>query len=472
MTNTDLTWIDAHELAGLIRKKEVSPVDAVDAALAQLEKVEPKINAFVTVTAEQAREQARQAEQTLMSADADSLPPLFGVPISIKDLSDTAGVRTTYGAKEFAENVPDSDSVTVARLKEAGSILIGKTTTPLFGLLGTTESELTGITNNPWNTEFIAGGSSGGAGASVAAGVGALAWGSDGGGSVRVPASVCGVVGLKASRGRIPVMNPWESAGTDGPLTRSVADSALLVQVTAGPYRLDPLSLPAPTTDYLRTALEPRSLQGVRIAYAPRPAGGLVAREVLDVVGAAVRQFEAAGAIVEEVELPLPDPVAYFLDFWGAGFKHLAEAMGVSLPHPAMRELQAKAGDADAYLRAATTTRGEITRVYAHIFDSYDFLVTPTLPVVPFRHPGDAGGNTDVDGVPVSMPSIDFHRFTESPSHAGLPAITVPAGFSAEGLPVGMQIIGDHLDDAGAISLAAAFEQIAPWSGHRPSLAI
>lgn len=469
MRDDRLTWIGGFDAARLVRAREVSPVDLVEAALDALDRTEGTINAFVTVVAESALEHARRAERTLMRTRPDDLGPLFGVPITVKDLTPTAGVRTTYGSRAHAEHVPSEDSVPWARLKEAGAILIGKTTTPEFGALGTTESALTGITRNPWNPEYIAGGSSGGAAASVAAGVGALAWGSDGGGSIRVPASVCGVVGLKPSLGRIPAEQAWESASTDGPLTRSVVDSALLLQVTSGPDRRDPLSLPMPDVDFVSAARHPRDLRGLRIAYAPRPAGGPVSREVDAVVREAVALLASHGATVESVELPLPDPVAYFLHYWGPILASMA-GDGEDLPHPAMRDLVARAGTPEEYFVAATATRAEISRVYADVFDRHDFLITPTLPVAPFPHPGAAGGNTHVDEHPVAMPAIDFHRFTESPSHAGLPAISVPAGRSAQGLPIGMQIVGDHLDDAGVLSLAAAWEALAPWADQHPPL--
>lgn len=472
MSHEELTWLDAHELAGSIRRREVSPVEAVEASLAQLERTEPQLNAFVTVIADQARAVARAAEKTLTSEPAESLPPLFGVPVSIKDLSDTAGVRTTYGAAAFADHVPAEDSVNARRIRESGAILVGKTATPEFGALGVTESGLNGITNNPWDTRFAAGGSSGGAAASVAAGVTAIAWGSDGGGSIRVPASMCGVVGLKASLGRIPFHSPWETSTAEGPIARSVADTALLLQVTAGPDRRDPVSLPREAVDYLQVVRDAPDLAGRRIAYAARPAGGPVAAEIESRVGAAVRRFEETGATVEAVDLPLPDPIAFFLDFWGIGFPELLPALGGAFPHPAMADLARRAGDAAAFYAAASQTRPVITETYARIFDEFDLLVTPTLPVAPFRHAGAHGGNADVDGVPVEVPSIDFHRFTESPSHAGLPAITVPAGFSTEGLPIGLQIVGDHLDDVGVLVAATNWERVAPWRGHRPELAI
>lgn len=472
MTDSELAWRNSYDVAQLIKNRQVSPVEVMESVLGQLEKVEPKINAFVTVTAEAALAEAHKAEHIMATtSDPSQLGALFGVPISIKDLVDTAGVRTTYGTREYADHVPSKDAPNASRLRSAGAILFGKTTTPEFGMLGTTESPLTGITNNPWNTAYIAGGSSGGAAASVAAGVGGLAWGSDGGGSIRVPASACGVVGLKASAGRIPGPVLWDSASVEGPITRSVIDAALLLQVTAGPSLADPLSLPADGTDYIGAVLRPAPLTGLKIAYAPKPAGGLVASEVLATMDTVVSMLESQGAIVEVIDLPLPDPVSFFLSFYGPSFTGALSAMGLTFDHPAILDLISRAPGAEAYLEAATVTRGEIWTTYARVFANHDFILTPTMPVVPFLHPGSAGGNTHVDGIPVAVPAIDFHRFTESPSHAGLPAISVPVGFSSEGLPIGAQIIGGRFDDVGILSLAANLEQLMPWGSRRPSLA-
>lgn len=470
MSGEDLVWTDGYRAAAMIRSGEMSSLELIDATLAHLERLEPSINAFVTVTADQAREAARAADARVAAADdPESLPPLLGVPVSIKDLTETAGVRTTFGSTEFSSHVPAADSTTAARVRATGAVLIGKTTTPEFGMLGTTESALTGITNNPWNLEFAAGGSSGGAAAAVAAGDGVIAWGSDGGGSIRVPASMCGVVGFKPSLGRIPNGHPWDASSSEGPITRSVADAALLFRETSGPDRRDPLSLPNEGIDYFQRVRHLRDLRGTRVAFAPRPAGGLVAREVDEIVTRAVGRFADAGVIVEVVDLPLPDPVEYFLAFWGPAFGRADQI--AALPHAAMRYLASKSGGPAEYFEAATTTRVRLYEVYQRVFDNVDFIVTPTLPVTPFRHPGDLGGNSDVDGVPVAMPQIDFHRFTESPSHAGLPALTVPCGFSVEGLPVGLQIVGNHLDDAGVLELGALFEQLAPWRDQRPPIA-
>jgi Asp-tRNA(Asn)/Glu-tRNA(Gln) amidotransferase A subunit family amidase len=394
---------------------------------------------------------------------------LFGVPVSIKDLTDTEGVRTTYGAVRHADNVPVRDGVNAGRLRAAGLILIGKTTTPEFGMLGTTESELTGITNNPWNPLYTAGGSSGGAAASTAAGVTAVSWGSDGGGSIRVPASCCNLVGLKASRGRIPVDWAWESAAIEGPLSRTVIDAAAMLQATAGPSRRDPLSLPATTTDFLAAVREPRALKGMRIAFAPNPSGLVVAREVATVVADAVARLEAAGAAVDLIDLALPEPVGQCLAFWGDWFASAEDELG-DLPHPAMRDLMHRLPPIEERLSARTTVRAQISNTYAQVFDRFDFIVTPTMPVAPFLHPGDPGGVTEIDGIPVTVPSLNFFGLTDPPTQAGLPAITVPAGMSSAGLPIGMQIIGDLFDDSGVLSLAAHCEQIQGHALRRPPL--
>src|SRR5215831_3486962 len=269
----ELTWLSATELAREIRERKISPVEATDAVLIRLAAVNPTINAFVTVLADEARQAARAAERTAVTTPPGELPPLHGVPITVKDLIDTAGVRTTYGSTLYRDHIPEQDHVTWARLKAAGAILIGKTTTPEFGMLGITESQLTGITSNPWDPATTSGGSSGGAAASLAAGIAPLAWGSDGGGSIRVPAACCGVVGLKASPGRIPFVRPGEfpnGVDVEGPLARTAADAALLLAVTAGPHPMDPISLPA--DDGLTAALQSLaglSLRNVRIAYTP-----------------------------------------------------------------------------------------------------------------------------------------------------------------------------------------------------------
>lgn len=479
MTNDDITWMAGHELAAAIASKAISPTEAVTAVLAQLERVEPHINAFVTVTAEQALETAKAAEQQI--ARGESIGALHGVPITVKDLTDTQGVRTTYGCVAFQDHVPDSDSVAWARLKAAGAILIGKTTTPEFGLLGITDSALTGRTSTPWAAPtHTSGGSSGGAAASVAAGVAPFAWGSDGGGSIRVPAACCGVIGLKSSPGRIPMDDAaWDTTAVVGPLTRTVRDAALLLDVTAGPDARAPLSLPAPHESFERATIG-ATLRGLRIAYSPDFGSAEVDVEVARIVGDAVLSMESAGgAHVEHVDMTVPDPVEYFRNIYGPGF---ALALQIPTPkgvlgdgelHPVIRAIAEYGARMDVlkHAEAQTETRTRILDGFLSVLGRHDLIVTPTMPVTAFPHPGPEAGNTHVNGKPVSNPMIDFHRMTESPTHAALPAITVNCGFTAEGLPVGLQIIGPQHADAAVLAAAAAFEAMTDWNGRHPPIA-
>lgn len=474
----EIVWMSGHELARRIRKRELSPVEVTEAVLTQLEKVEPKLNAFVTVVPDLALEEARRAERAVVELPVEDLPKLHGVPLTVKDLSDTAGVRTTYGSVAYRDHVPDRDEIGVGRLRAAGAVLIGKTTTPEHGMLGVTESALTGITNNPWAVAHTSGGSSGGAAASVAAGVAPFAWGSDGGGSIRVPAACCGVVGLKASPGRIPLGHGFDAVNVVGPLTRNVRDAALLLDVAAGPHRSDPVSLPQYPGSFEAATVEP-TIRGLRFAYSPDFGTAEVDHEVSAVVEAALRDIEHAGGRVDLVDIDLPDPIEFFEHFWAPDFAALlAEqtpdgALGDTPLHPVMREF-ADLGKNLTVLevhRAATVTKSQILDGFLQALENHDLVLSPTMPVTSFPHPGPEAGPTHINGVAVRRPMLDFHRLTEPPSHAALPAITVNCGFTAAGLPVGLQIVGPLRADAAVLAAAAAFEDITPWSQRRPDLA-
>ncbi|MFG2943416.1 amidase [Streptomyces sp. NPDC048282] len=479
MDNEEIVWMPGHEMARAIRAKELSSTEAVTAVLEQLDKVEPHINAFVTVTREQALADAKAADARTMSGE--ELPPLHGVPITNKDLSDTAGVRTTYGTSAFKDHVPDQDELSWARLKAAGTILIGKTTTPPFGMLGITDSDLTGRTSTPWGpSTHTSGGSSGGAAAAVAAGVAPFAWGSDGGGSIRVPAACCGVVGLKTTPNRIPAgTSPWETTGVVGPLTRNARDAALLLDATVGPDPSMPLSLPLTGENYESYTLNP-SLQGLRIAFSPEFGSAEVDREVLGIVEAAVASLESTGgAHVDKVEMSVPDPVQYFSDCYAPAFASFLEMetpagklkdTGI---HPAIEYMASRGRTMSAleWFHTLHVTRTAILQGFLSVFADHDLIVSPTMPVAPFPHPGPEAGNTHVNGKPVVEPMIDFHRLTESPTHAMLPAITVNCGFTRDGLPVGMQIVGPQHADGAILAAAAAFETFTDWGARRPPIA-
>src|SRR3954453_7655975 len=262
---SELCFTPATELARAIAARELSPIELLDAVLDRIEELQPRLNAFCLLRAEEARREARDAERA-----KEPLGPLHGIPISIKDLTSTKGIRTTFGSKAYADNVPEVDATFVTRLREAGAILLGKTNTPEFGNKGVTDSPLHGTTANPWSLDRTAGGSSGGAAAAVAAGLGPLAEGSDGAGSIRIPASLCGVVGLKPSFGRVPVWprNGYETISHHGPLARTTADAALMLSVIAGDDPRDPYAAPPGETDFVAAARGP-DIAGWSIAFSP-----------------------------------------------------------------------------------------------------------------------------------------------------------------------------------------------------------
>lgn len=464
----DLIWTSATDLAALFRRREISPVEVVDAVLDRLEQVEPSINAFVTVTADAARRQAKQAEARF--ASGEEAPALCGIPVTVKDLTDTAGVRTTYGCRLFADHVPAADAISWERMKRAGAILIGKTTTPEFGLLGVTDSHLTGSTNNPWDLTRVAGGSSGGAAASVAAGVAPLALGSDGGGSIRVPASCCGVVGVKPSIGRIPTRDNDETDTTEGPLTRTVADAALLLQVLSGPHREDRYCLPDTREDFA-AEVAAGSMTGLRIAYSPQLGVGPVDRDTRAVVERALAQAEAAGAHVDTVQLDLPDALEFFVAYWGPEYLTLVEETlqpaGESwalMDDVAARARKLSAPEVSSAFRATRTT---MYNEFRRALTGHDVVISPTTPSPAILH-SEAGSDQASNGDGQGGPQMHLHRYTEPPTHAGLPALSIPAGFTDAGLPVGLHIIGPLHADGQILRAAAAFEAVAPWADRHP----
>ncbi|MFI6517478.1 amidase [Spirillospora sp. NPDC050679] len=468
----DLCWKSAAELAELYRRGETSPVEVVDAVLDRMDHVDPALNIMVTVTADQARTDAKAAERRLRSGE--ELPPLFGVPMTVKDLAETAGVRTTYGCAAFAEYVPEEDAIGWARLKEQGVILLGKTTTPEFGLLGVTESRLTGSTSTPWRPGYNAGGSSGGAAAAVVAGVGPVAWGSDGGGSIRVPSSLCGATGIKPSVGRVPTAESTDGDSTDGPIARTVLDAAMVLEATAGHHPADRFSVPRDTRSYIEAARAPGDLTGVRVAACYDLGQQVLDPEVRRLFTAALQDMRAAGAVVEEVGIQLPD-TAVFFDHYN-GYEYLmaveeARAWNVEL-WPMIEEVaeRAKSVTGRQVNTAFRQGKTDIYNAFAAAMTGADVMVTPTTPIAAFPHGGDYGPTRPVDGREVPPLGILAHSMTEPPSHAGLPAISVPGGFTPEGLPIGLQFIGHPWADADTISVAARYQRATDWHTRRPPL--
>src|SRR5581483_3174301 len=327
MNATDLCYTPATELARLIRTRAVSPVEVTRAVLERIERINPTLNAYCTVTADAATATARAAEEAVMRGDA--LGPLHGVPYSVKDLNFTKGVRTMGGSYIFEHRVPTLDAPLVRRLKAAGGVMLGKTTSPEFGWKALGDWPLTGITRNPWNPGMTTGGSSAGAGAAAAAGLGPLAQGSDGAGSIRIPSSFCGIYGFKPSFGRVPnwPLSNNDNSSHNGPMTRTVADAALMLSVMAGPDDWDRTALDAPPEDYLGRLA--RDLRGARVAFSPSLDGLEVDRDIADAVRSAVRAFEELGCVVDEVKTGFADTRDLIRIMWSA---HEAGNRGAFVP--------------------------------------------------------------------------------------------------------------------------------------------
>jgi aspartyl-tRNA(Asn)/glutamyl-tRNA(Gln) amidotransferase subunit A len=474
-TAQDLCYLPAVEVAAAIRGGTVSPVEIVEALLDRIERVNPRLNAFTVVLAEEARAAARQAEQD--AARGNIAGPLHGVPFTIKDLAFTRGVPTQRGSKAWAGYVPEENSLIVDRLLAAGGIFLAKTTTPEFGNKGITESLLHGTTNNPWDTTRTAGGSSGGAAAAVAAGLGPLGHGSDGAGSIRIPASLCGVAGFKPSYGRVPSFppSPFVTLAHQGPLTRTVADAALMLTAMAGPDDRDPYSLTDSGVDFV-AALTGASVKGVRVAYSRDLGLAPVDPRVTALTDAAARLFaDTLGARVDEVTPDLPNPEEALMTIWsvimGANTADLIlSRAGREDVDPQLLAFLHRAEETSSieFQRAAGAFRGEFYRRMIEFFQGYELLLSPTLTTPPFPHPGWTPGPTEVNGQPIN-PMLGW-LLTYPFNLTGQPAISVPCGFTDDGLPVGLQIAGRRHADAAVLRAAAAYEQAAPWAHRRPPL--
>lgn len=466
MRADDLAFMSVADLSGAIRTKRVSPVEVVGAVLDRIERLNPRLNAYCLVTGESARQEAREAEAAVMRADP--LPPLHGVPISVKDIVITRGVRTTFGSRIYENNVPVEDAPLVARLKVAGGIMVGKTTTPEFGWKGVTDSPLFGITRNPWNLERTPGGSSGGAAAAVAAGLAPLAVGTDGGGSIRIPGSFCGVFGLKPTCGLVPVY-PTAATGTlthMGPMSRTVRDAALMLQVMAGPDDRDPLSLPSTSANFA-AALE-AGVRDLRVAWSPTLGYATVDPEVRAVTEAAAKRFQGLGCRMDQVDRVFDDPDPIWAPLFYGG---IAGRLNDSLEEWRSRmdpglveaiEAGRKMG-AMEFVKAGLA-RASFFEVVRKFFTQYDLLLTPTLAVASFAagfdQPRERGTGSGLAWV----------AFTYPFNLTGQPAATVPCGFTRDGLPIGLQIIGKRLEDSTVLRAAAAYEAAAPWADRRPTL--
>jgi len=469
----ELWKISGSQLARMMASKKVKPSEVMEAILARIDEVNPQTNAFCTLARELAMAEARAADKKVTRAK--SLGLLFGVPVSIKDLISTKGLRTTFGSKMHENFIPDQDEVVVERLKAAGAILLGKTATCEFGYKAVTDSPLWGITRNPWNLEMTPAGSSGGAAAAVASGMGPMAVGSDGGGSIRAPASFCGVFGLKSSRGRIPLyplLTGWETLDRRiaqyGPLTRTVADAALMMEVMAGRDDRDPLTLPEGRMAF-RQNLK-KGVRGLKIAWSVELGYSVVDESVKEAVASAARVFTQLGAKLEEARPEFPPmhdafQLLFAADCAGSIGERLEEWRD-RLDRGLVRltEMGLKAS-APAYVRAMNQSHALWEKIQP-FFEKYDLLLIPTLTVPPF--PVGIDWPREVAGQKVHP--LNYLAFTYPFNLTGQPAASVPCGWTADRLPIGMQIVGRRFADITVLQAAAAFEEARPWADRWPEL--
>ncbi len=459
-TTTDLAMIAATELVKLYASKEVSPVDVTMACLDRISAHDHAVNAFCLVDDALALKCAHESEARWFRGEPCGR--VDGVPTTIKDLLLTEGWPTLRGSKTTDVSGPwNEDAPAVARLKEHGSVLLGKTTTPEFGWKGVTDNPLTGITRNPWNTDRTPGGSSGGAAAAAALGMGALHIGTDGGGSIRIPASFTGIFGHKPSFGRVPAapLSPFGTVSHIGPMTRTVADSALMLSVLAEPDARDWFSLPYDGADY-GDGLED-SIKGLRIAYSPTLGYATVDADVARTVDDAVSVFSDLGAHVETVDPGFEDPYEIFEAHWYTGAANLLRDYTeeqLALIDPGLREI-AEAGLAYSLMdyMAAVNKRGQLGQHMRQFHEQWDLLITPTLATSAFSAGEEIRAGLDkkrwMEWTPFSIP----FNLTQQP------ACSVPCGFSDDGLPVGLHIVGPMHDDRLVLRAAAAFESARPF---------
>ena len=473
---SELAYASAAELAGLIARKGISPVELVDDVIARIAASQPSLNAFITICAEEARAAAWEAEAAVMMGDP--LPPLHGVPFAVKDLVNTEGVRTTFGSVALADNVPVTDSPSVARLKAAGAILVGKTTTPEFGHKCFTEAPLFGRTANPWDLSRTCGGSSGGAAAAVAAGLAPIGVGTDGGGSSRIPAACCGVVGFKQTLGLVPHDLTPDGFGNQShitPMTRTVMDAALMLEAMAGPDPSDPHSLGLTVPEFTAAARPEGGLGGVRIAWRPYLGNDKLSAEVREACEAALRVFEDLGAIIEPVDddFQTTEPIWLVLtqSFWNARFRRYVAQYGNRMSDTLIRQMDTGAAHSAVALQEAMFERTRVFRQIEGWFSAWDLVATPTLSrtALPIGH--DFFAPIEIDGEIADTVRKSWYPYTLPFNLSGSPAVTLPCGFAADGLPIGLQLIGPHLGDTRLLHAAALYEAAAPWAGRTPDSA-
>ena len=469
MPDGSLTRKSATELAALIRSRSISPRELLDAHLGVIERVNPKLNAVVTLATDHARDAAQQAEAAVMRGD--DLGLLHGLPVAIKDTTRTAGIRTTFGSPLFADHVPEEDAEVVRRLKAAGAVITAKTNTPEFATGANTVNDVFGATRNPWNPALSPAGSSGGSAVAVATGMVPLAQGTDFGCSIRIPAAFCGIVGIRPTPGLIPsypIALAWDPGQVHGPLARSAEDAALMLDAMVGFSRLSPISVHPPWSNAREIVTRAEDARGLKIAYASDIAGIGVDAEIDAICRNAAKRLTDAGAHVEEVTFDVShgrEPYQAWRGAWMVGqrFEHLhhIEQFGENLRGNVKRGLDVTALD----LAAAEQQRQDVFHRFRELFDQYDVLLTPAAPVRPYpvemNFPDEINGRKFENYVDWIAPAFLI-------TLVSLPAGSVPAGLTRDGLPVGLQIVAPRFEEPLILSLAKIVQEANPigWPPH------
>jgi aspartyl-tRNA(Asn)/glutamyl-tRNA(Gln) amidotransferase subunit A len=469
----DLCHLTAVELGARLARKDVSPVEATRAVLARAERLQGELNCFITLCGDEAMARAREAERQVMAGEP--FGPLHGIPLTVKDIVNTKGVRTTFGAVPYKDNVPDHDAVAVARLRAAGAILIGKTTTPEFGSKCLTDSPLFGRTRNAWRADRCAGGSSGGAAVAVASGIAPLAVATDGGGSTRIPAACNGVVGLKQSIGVIPhsqVQDAFANQTYVTPTTRTVADTALMLQAMAGEDASDPWSIGVAVPDFVATAAPTGDLRGRKILFCLSPPGRPVAAEVAENFKASLDRLAVLGAELEEFSGEAFDvePIWRAINHtaWRTRFEKLAADHGDLLSKAFLKQLALAERVSGVDYQRALFDRTALFRHVQSLFARADFLAMPTLTRSALPIEQDLFGPIEIDGQSFDNLRPHWFPWTMPFNMTGHPAISLPSGFDRDGLPIGLQLVGRFRADAELLRVAALFEAASDLLGRWP----
>lgn len=470
-----LAFNPAVKLISMLREKQVSSVELTRLYLDRIEAFDNRLHSYLTVDAENALSLAAKADKRLMSGNV--VGPLDGLPISIKDLEITAGLKTTGGSQIFKDRIPKEDSVVVERIKSAGAVILGKTNTPEFGLLGVTYNLLGEHCRNPWNINKTSGGSSGGAASALAAGLCPVSIGGDGGGSIRIPSSFCGVFGLKPTQGRVP---KYGGAGLPiaanhlsqtGPISRSVADSALIMQIISGFDARDPSGF---IDEITHDTFSPASTgNGLRIGWSSDLGFAAVDSEVLNICQEATTSLKNAGCEIDNADIVLNEPFGPFRTLFSAmaytAYSQLLENYPDQITDYAANCIENGASVTGADYAAALGYVDQIKSIFNSAFEKFDVIITPTLAVEAFDALGPLETVNEVNGREVD-PWWGYFPFTFPINLAGLPASSVPVGFSKNKLPIGLQIIGRPRDEKTVLSVSAALEQISPWADIKPDL--